>query len=77
MARLVVIAALLLLTEGLESNIAVSQTPDYEGSVCRLDRRPFVTKSDRTDVQNVLLYATPPGGGWYLIQSNPGSSVVI
>ena len=72
-ARLVVVTALLLLTEGLQSNIAVSQTPDYEGSVCRLDSQTVRYEiSTDTDVQNVLLYATPPGGGWYLTQVEPG-----
>ncbi len=72
-ARLVAVAALLLLTLGLESNIAVGQTPDYQGTVCRLDAQTVRYEvSTETDVQNVLLYATPPGGGWYLSQVEPG-----
>jgi CxxC motif-containing protein (DUF1111 family) len=72
-ARVVVIAALLHLTTNLESNVALSQTPDYEGTICRLDENTvrYEVLTD-PDVQNILLYAEPPGGGWYLDLIEPG-----
>ena len=73
LARLVIVAAVFLLSDPIESNIAAGQTPDYEGSVCRVDSQTvrYEILTD-PDVQNVLLYATPPGGGWYLTQIEPG-----
>mgnify|MGYP001971417441 CR=1 FL=1 len=64
----VCIAALTLLT--LQ---AAGQTPDYSGEVCRLDDQTVLLTID-TDpsVQNILVYPTPPGGGWYLDQVSTG-----
>ena len=51
-----------------------SQTPDYSGQVCLIaeDRIRVSIETDES-VVNALIYPLPPGGGWYLDSTGPGS----
>ena len=53
---------------------AFGQMPNYEGELCPTDdgtRLRFEVTTD-PDVTLVIIYPTPPGGGWHLEQEAPG-----
>ena len=68
-----VFTGFMLMVGVLPAGNAEAQTPNYQGEVCRLDdQRVRVALETDTTVTNVLIYPTPPGGGWYLEQIEPG-----
>ena len=69
----VVLTSSMLMAGLIPAGEALAQTPDYQGEVCRLDdQRVRFSLQTETAVTNVLIYPTPPGGGWYLDQTEPG-----
>jgi CxxC motif-containing protein (DUF1111 family) len=68
------VARLFLFVIGVAgASAAQAQTPDYVGEVCLLDAdRVRLSVDTDQSVVSVLAYPTPPGGGWYLNQTEPG-----
>ena len=51
-----------------------AQSPDYAGEVCLVDAdRVRISLQTDESVVNALVHPLPPGGGWYLDQTGPGS----
>ena len=47
-------------------------TPDYQGQICTTDEGVRLEVTTEPDVNLVLVYPTPPGGGWPMTMESPG-----
>ncbi|MEE2906563.1 MAG: di-heme oxidoredictase family protein [Planctomycetota bacterium] len=47
-------------------------TPDYQGTVCHVEGGARIEVSTGTDTSLMLIYPTPPGGGWHMTEEFPG-----
>ena len=56
----------------LTSSAVIAATPDYEGTVCITNDGTRLEVMTEPDVNIVLVYPTPPGGGWMMTMEAPG-----
>tara|TARA_B100001059_G_scaffold232186_1_gene269534 strand:+ start:8327 stop:11086 length:2760 start_codon:yes stop_codon:yes gene_type:complete len=56
----------------LTSGTAIAAIPEYEGQLCLVDGGARLEVMTDHDVSLVLVYPTPPGGGWMMTMESPG-----
>lgn len=65
----------LILTGGFmvaTTTVAFAATPRYDGQVCPVDGGSLIGLDVDPSTTAVLIYPTPPGGGWYMNEVSPG-----